>query len=140
MYTIYVCLHSYILCMHIDSGCVCTDTYMCAYIHTYTGIHMYTYIHAYIHRELCLPYSCRQMFMFVYKHACIHAYILHTFLPRHIHNFRVKYFQNFQICIFSIFPDNQNLILWKYRNSANMLISTSVTDNYLLIKVYFILV
>ena len=129
----YVCIHTY---MH---------KYKQAYIHTYrlTDVCMYSYIYAWIQTCMethpCLIQTVRQRLMFAYKHACMHTYIhtTHTFLPRNIYIilelsisgiFRFAYFQYFNISRISIL-----LEIWKYRNSENMVISTSLIDSYLLL-------
>ena len=67
----------------------------------------------------------------------------HLFQHRHILNFRVAYFHNFQICIFPIFPDCRISLLleiWKSDNNgnaenfSNMVFNTSHIDSYLLLS------
>ena len=69
--------------------CAGTNTYMCAYIDTYIESHAWL--------------KHIQILMFVYKHACIHTYIIHPFQPRNKQNFRIKSFHNIQIYIFPEF-------------------------------------
>ena len=64
----------------------------------------------------------RQILMFAYRYVYIH-----TFVPGNVYNLRIKYFHNFQVNIFPVLPEF--LHFWKYTNSANMLISSSLINS-----------
>ena len=61
--------------------------------------------------------------MFACTHACMNTYIQLIHFCLETYNFRIKYFHNYQICIFPKFPFIGNMQVWKYRNSANAVIT-----------------
>ena len=125
---IYVCLYTSILA-YIHS-CMCVQALIGTCVHTYmhsyrlTGMH--TDIHMHMDSHVCLINPYRETVMFstnklayihAYIHTCIHTYIPQSLQPRNIHNFRVKYLNNFIICIFPVFSDFQN-----FHTSGNLII------------------
>ena len=88
---------------------VCTDNHADTWVCLQTG--MQGFIHVYIH-------------------------ITYIFLPRDLCNFRLKEFSKFSDLHISSMSRSQNfhtsgnIEIWKYRNSTNMVIITSLIDNY----------
>ena len=106
----YACIHTYRLIDVYAS----TSTWMCAYILTSIQTCMYTYICWYIHGESCIHNTHIQVDTHVWLQrwmlTSMHVYIHNSYL----HNFRVKYFQTFQICRFPVFPEFPHF--WIYEN------------------------
>ena len=112
--------HIYI---HIDE---CLPAYKPIYMH---AAYMYVCMHTYM-GNLCMPNTVRQILMLVCLHTFIHtnnSYI--SAWSRY--NFRIKYFHSFRKSIF--FPKLQ-----KFHTSDNMIISTFLNDNYLLLLFVYI--
>ena len=118
---------------------------------------MHTSPHIYIHIHVCLPtYKHIYMHTYICTHECVcmHSYLhvcIHTFthIQRGIHTYICIYMDTYLAhiyfiakSIFTIFicadhhtSENREIwSFWKDRNSANMVISTSLIDSHLLLS------
>ena len=147
----YACIHPYMfgythsymyvwrhICMHTSKLMSCMHTYI------YNIYNIYIYIYIYIWR---LVHANTHTFRLAYKHACMHTYLqLGHFQPRNAYNFGAKCLHNlsdFHIPWISILLEIwKSDYFWKYRKSANTVISMSVSNSYILryslsLKFYF---